>query len=183
MLIKGEQKNVEAFIKILKADYDYTKNTFTADRHMYRLSDIDDETDGMCSFDDNGLYTVHVYGTCAYSCNKCMTESETSYYTMYINDNRPRQTSLIKESKLLNLKIEVFSESDRDDYQEHMVVENGEYIVNEFADVDVYYVEDYDTKEEAEKYLGVDFTDEEWNEREDRDNYIYRGGFNWEFTI
>jgi hypothetical protein len=112
-----------------------------------------------------------------------MMESEKSYYTIYANDNRPRQTSLIKESKLLNLKIELFSESDNEKYQEHILVDNGEVMINEHSDVEVYYVENYDTKEEAEKALGVDFTDEEWNEREDRDNYIYRGGFIWDFTI
>lgn len=183
MLIKGEQKNVEEFITVLKAEYDYVENKFTGDRHMYCLFDIDDESDGMCVIDDNDLYTVHVYGSCTKSCNMCMLESENSYYTMHLNDNRSRQTSLIRESKLLNLKIELFSESESDDYQEHIIVDNGEIVVNESDDVDIYYVEDYDTKEDAEKDLDVEFTDEEWDNREDRDNYIYRGGFIWEFTI
>jgi hypothetical protein len=183
MLIKGEQKNVEEFIKVLKTKYDYEENKFTGDRGMYSLYDIDDTSDGMCAFDDNDLYMVHVYGSCAWTCDMCMMESENSYFAIHLNDDKPRPTSLIKESKLLNLKIELFSESESDDYQEHIIVDNGEIVVNESADVDVYYVEDYDTKEDAEKDLGVDFTDEEWNEREDRDNYIYRGGFIWEFTI
>lgn len=85
------------------------------------------------------------------------------------------------ESKRLNLDIEVYSEECGMCFQEHYVIINGDTVISECVDWQEYAIYDYDTKEEAEKDLGIEITDEEW---ESCDDYISRGGFdNWDFEI
>lgn len=56
----------------------------------------------------------------------------------------------------------------------------GEMILNECVDYYEYYIDEFETKEEAERELDITLTDEEWNEHE----YVSRGGFgDWEFGI
>ena len=66
------------------------------------------------------------------------------------------RSTIDEVSKKLNLKIEVFSEET--DFTEHIIVDNGDIILNEEKDFEERYIEE-------------------------TDSYIKIGGHEWEFTI
>lgn len=81
-----------------------------------------------------------------------------------------------------NLDMEIYSEECGCCFQEHYVYVDGDVVCDECVEYREYFIgDDFDTKEEAEEELGIEITDEEWNNGED---YISRGGFeNWDFEI
>jgi hypothetical protein len=181
MCVKGKKENVEEFIKVIKADYDYGAMEFSYDRHLFRVFQADyDEIEDL----GNGLFQVIIGGDCAWSVNSCMFDNSMfGYYARFKNEygDQFRGTTLPIESKRLNLSIEVFSEECGMCFQEHYVIINGDIVENECVDFYEYYLRDYDTKEEAEAELEIEITDEDWN---GPDDFISRGGFDsWDFSI
>lgn len=183
MRVKGKKENIEEFIKVMKADYNYNTMEFTADRHMYRIFEAYLETD--IEEVDDDVYAVTINGDCAWSVNSCMFDNGFSYYGRNKNDygDKFRGTTVPIESKRLELDIEIFSEETGCCFMEHYIVRKGDVEVDECVDYYEYYVEDYETKEEAEEDLDIKITDEEWDNREDNDYYINRGGIEWDFEI
>ena len=77
--------------------------------------------------------------------------------------------------------MEVYSEESGCCFQEHYVFVDGDLICEECVEWNEYWIDDYETKEEAEGELGIKITDEEWNSG---DACFTRGGFeNWDFEI
>ena len=177
MKVKGAKEDVEEFIQVIKADYNYDTMEFSFDRHLQRVFDAEEEE--LIANDDN-TYSVFISGECAWSVIVCMLED--GYYVdmkARLGD-KFRGTTLEIESKRLNLAIEVFSEECGMEFQEHCIVKNGVLEVYKCVDWNEYFLDEYDSKEEAEDDLDIEITDEEWEERE----MITRGGFgDWEFTI
>ena len=177
MYVKGSKEDVEEFIKVIKADYDYGTMKFSHDRHMFRVFSADEVE---IEKRDDGKYGVVINGDCAWSVQSCMLED--GYYARCKAQygDQFRGTSLENESENLNLEIEVFSEECGCCFQEHYVIRNGYVDVEECVEWHEYFIDEYDTKEEAEKDLEIEITDQEWEIRE----IITRGGFdNWDFTI
>jgi len=177
MKVKGAKEDVEEFIQVIKADYNYDTMEFSFDRHLQRVFDAEEEE--LIANDDN-TYSVFISGECAWSVIVCMLDD--GYYVdmkARLGD-KFRGTTLEIESKRLNLAIEVFSEECGMEFQEHCIAKNGVLEVYECVDWNEYFLDEYETKEEAEDDLDIEITDEEWEERE----MITRGGFgDWEFTI
>lgn len=177
MKVIGVKEKVEEFIKVLKADYSYSNNNFSFDRHMFRVFDAavyDEEIN-----DDN--YIAYINGNCAWSVATCMFEN--GYYKD-VKERFPdifRGTTVVDESKKLQLKIEIFSEECGMCFQEHYLIDNGNIKIDESVDWQEYYLGDYKTKSEAEKDLETTITDEEWKEH--KTDYIERGGFEWDYSI
>lgn len=178
MCVRGQKKNVEEFIKVIKADYNYTDMKFTYKRHLFRVFSADyDELEQV----ENDDYRVIISGDCAWSVATCMLPH--GYYRSLKAEypNEFRGTTLQKESRKLNLAIEVYSEECGMCFQEHYLFDNGEEIINECVDYNEYAIYEYTSKAEAEEDLGIEITDEEWNSGEE---YIKRGGFEeWDFEI
>ena len=177
MYVKGTKDNVEDFIKVIKSNYDYGTMEFEYDRHMFRVFSADE---GELEVLDNDTYGVVINGDCAWSVASCMLEG--GYYSRCKDSygENFRGTTLTRESEILNLEIEVFSEECGMCFQEHYIVRYGVLEVNEYVDWYEYFLDDYETKEEAEEDLEIKITDEEWEMRE----IITRGGFGtWDFTI
>ena len=178
MCVVGTKENVEEFTKVINADYDYRTMQFSYDRHMFRVFEAEcDEIEER----DNGIYQTVINGYCAWSVSSCMLEGG------YYKDCKERYgsnfrgTTLLIESKRLNIDIEVFSEESGMCFQEHYVIRDGRLICNECVDWNEYWIDDYETKEEAEAELDITITDEEWN---CGDACFSRGGFeNWDFEI
>ena len=79
-----------------------------------------------------------------------------------------------------NLDMEVYSEEPGCCFQEHYMFIDGYMVLDECVDYYEYYIEEFETKEEAERELDITLTDEEWNEH----GFVSRGGFgDWEFGI
>lgn len=180
MCVKGTRENVNEFIKVIQAGYDYGSMEFDYDRHLFRVFEAYYET-----IEDlgHGLSQVIINGNCAWSVSSCMLDDHPTGYYNTLKQRYPnefRGTTLQIESKNLNLGIEVFSEESGMCFQEHYVIINGNITVNECVDYNEYYLDEYETKEEAEEDLDIEITDEEWEEHE----FISRGGFdNWDFEI
>lgn len=178
MCIKGKKENVEEFIKVIQANYDYGTMEFSYDRHLFRVFEAYYKEIEQVGDD---VYQVVIGGDCAWSVSSCMFED--GYYGRIKAEypNEFRGTTLPIESKRLGLDIEVFSEEGGCAFQEHYVIINGDVIIDECVDWEEYDISEYDTKEEAETDYGIEITDEEWNSGED---FISRGGFgNWDFDI
>lgn len=97
-------------------------------------------------------------------------EEEHEYITLY------------EACKRWNLAMEVYSEEGGCQFQEHFICDKGEVICEDCVEWEEYDIGDYESKEEAEEDLDVEFTDEEWANHDDY--RITRGGFeNWDFEI
>lgn len=181
MCVKGERKNIEEFIKVIQADYDYGTMEFSHDRHFFRVFEASyDEIEEL----GNEKCQVIIKGYCAWSVSSCMFDNYSlSYYSSLKKDypNEFRGTTLPIESERLNLDIEVYSEECGMCFQEHYVILKGDLVCDECVDWCEYYLCDYETKEDAERELEIEITDEEWEGDED---FISRGGFgDWDFSI
>lgn len=181
MCVKGKKENIEEFIKVIEANYNYGTMEFSYDRHFFRVFEAYYEEIEQVKDD---IYQVIIGGDCAWSVSSCMFDNHSlGYYATFKKDygDKCRGTTLPIESKNLNLSIEVYSEECGMCFQEHYVIINGDVVVDECVDWYEYYLRDYATKSEAEEELEIEITDEEWN---GQDDYISRGGFdNWDFTI
>lgn len=88
--------------------------------------------------------------------------------------------TLWEACKKWNLIMEVYSEESGCEFQEHFICDKGDVICNECVEWHEYCICDYETKEEAEKELGLEILDEEWEGEE----WIHRGGFgDWVYEI
>jgi hypothetical protein len=180
MCVVGKKENIEEFIKVIQADYDYGNMVFNNDRHMFRVFEA--ECNGVEQRYGN-VYEAVINGYCAWSVSSCMLEG--GYYNSFKKEypSEFRGTTLPIESKRLNLDIEVYSEESGMCFQEHYVIIDGEIVRNECVDWEEVWVEDFETKEEAEEELEIKITDEEWAAGQD-EGYFTRGGFeNWDFNI
>lgn len=181
MCVVGKQReNVEEFIKVMQADYDYGKMEFSYDRHLFRVFEAECNEIVEC---DDGIFAVVINGYCAWSVASCMFDG--GYYRSFKEEygSNSRGTTLFIESKKLNLNIEVYSEESGMCFQEHYIIMNGELTCEESVDWEEVWVEDYETKEEAEEDLEITITDEEWAIGLE-EGYFTRGGFkNWDFEI
>lgn len=180
MCVKGKKKSIEEFIKVIKSNYDYNVMEFEYNRHLFRVFEADyNEIEQVGA----NTYQVIINGYCAWSVASCMLDG--CYYYADLKKRFPnefRGTTLQKESKKLNLDIEVYSEECGCCFQEHYVIVNGDLVVDECVDWYEYYLGDFKTKEEAERELEISITDKEW--LENKDDYISHGGFDsWDFEI
>jgi hypothetical protein len=177
MCVVGAKENVEEFIRVINADYDYGTMEFSCDRHMFRVFEATcDEIEER----GDGKFQTVINGYCAWSVSSCMLEGG------YYRDCKERYgenfrgTTLRIESQRLNLDIEVYSEESGMCFQEHYIFNNGNLVCDECRDWCEYWLDDYETKEEAEAELGITITDNEWEEGE----CFSRGGFKtWDFEI
>lgn len=179
MCVKGNKENIEEFIKVMKSDYNYNTMEFGFDRHMFRVFEA--ECDEVEEYDD-GVFQAIINGYCAWSVSSCMLEG--GYYKDCKDSfgDDFRGTTLLLESKRLNIDIEVYSEECGMCFQEHYIITNGELECDECVDWSEIWIDDYKTKEEAEADLEMSITDEEWAIGLE-EGYFTRGGFNWDFEI
>lgn len=182
MKVVGKKENVEEFIKIMQANYDYRAMEFSHDKHMGGrvFEAYVDEFKEV----DNNKFAAIICGDCAWSVSSCMFGGEWSYYNGFKNDyqDKCRSTTVPIESKELDLNIEIFSEESGCCFMEHYLVRKGDVEIEDCVDWEEYFIDEYETKEEAEEELGVEFTDEEWENAEDG-CVINRGGIEWDYEI
>ena len=87
--------------------------------------------------------------------------------------------TLDEASKMWNLEIEIYSEESGCCFQEHYLLNNGTFEIDECVRWEEYFLDEFSTKEEAENSLQMSITDAQWAEQ-----YVSVGGFeNQEFVI
>lgn len=79
--------------------------------------------------------------------------------------------NLYEACDYFKIEIEVFSEEPECQFSEHILI-SGEERVDETRHFEEIFFDDYDSKEEAEKETGYEFTYEELNK-----GFAQRGGF------
>jgi hypothetical protein len=170
MCVKGQHKDIEVF---------YNAMSQNGNIYMGRGADAEIRYE-----DEEGR--AFIDGWCKWSVESAMITNaismRTETGTWYFGDKDPSQLefiTLMEASERWNLAVEVYSEECGCEFQEHLVIVNGEWICDECVDWCEYDLNDYETREEAEDELDIKITDEEWINR-----FVTRGGFEeWEFEI
>jgi len=186
MKVNGKRENVKEFIDVMKTectvDWEHSNGTSKmkykcygdSDRYFWNLDDF-------CFSDihdlGNGKVSVYIRGECSYSVYCCMFEGESTYLEFYQGSNG---TTLLKESKKLNLDVEVFSSEPAYGFMEHYLIKNGVFLVNDVIDYYEYWLEDYEDVDELNEVCGTNFTQEDWD---NADDFISEGGVEWHFSI
>lgn len=140
------------------------------------------ETD--LTFEEDGA--AFMSGTCKWSVisalvdNAISMRTEPDLWAFSSEDKDLEFITLFEACKKWNLVLEVYSEECGLEFQEHFICNKGEVICEECVEWHEYDIYDYNTKEEAEKELGFEITDEEW----EHEDFIHRGGFgDWVYEI
>lgn len=189
MMVKGKKKDVDTLVKWLNAGYDYFIDdngvptlVCDSDHHFYRvLSAQSGEIDG----EDEDVIRQTVHGDCAWSVATSMLKGRESIYHMpndKFEDIR-KDVNLVDASWLLDLEIEVYSKEPGMCFAEHYLINGGKMIIKESTEFILFCLEDYKTKEEAEKDLDLTITDKEWANRNKNDGWVERCDYNFKFCI
>lgn len=174
MKVRGNKGDIEQFYNALSQN---------GSIYMGRGAEAD------LTFEDDDYATID--GWCKWSIISALVHNAISMRTepdiWYWGDGTSSENlefvTLWEACKRWNLVMEVYSEEGGCEFQEHYICDKGEILCDECVDWSSYDVYDYETKEEAEEELGIEFTDEEW-ESQDEDGRITNGGFDsWDFTI
>lgn len=181
MRVVGDPLNVKKFIEIMQVDeYDTTPN---GKPHFFRIFEahLEKKSDVKHGF-------AHIDGYCAWSIVSCMTDvSPHTYYNQHaydLDDNGeiklPNATHLAETTKKLNLKVETFAEEAGVGFEEHIIYDNGEEVLNDVVDMVEYLTDDYIDVHELNKESNLNIDKETFAKNE----YIKLGGFDiWDFTI
>lgn len=154
MLVKGTKENCKEFLNIMKG---------THERYFGRVEfGYPQETD----YETH--YEISTDGECAWSVVCTMVES-----VSYCDRNTP-STTLLEESKLLDLDIEVYSSEASMEFAEHYHYKNGEVLAEECVDYFEYFwdKDEFPTLEEFNDYYGTSFTTKDFY-----DDLAIAGGF------
>ena len=140
-------------------------------------------------FEDNDFAALT--GTCKWSIQSAVidnaismrTDSRPWYFGEGLSSKDFEFVTLYEACKRWNLVMEVYSEECGCQFQEHFVCDKGEVLCDDCVGWEEYFVEDYETKEEAEEDLEITITDEEWATGLEEGCFT-RGGFeSWDFEI
>ena len=176
MMVRGSSKNVEEFINIIKADYNYTTMEFTAPRHFFRVFEAIVDQDRK---PDTQREVIIIFD-CAWSVYSCMMEGPFTYFNDFLERENNRGTSLIKESERLCLSIEVFSQEIGMAFEEHYIIHNGKVYVDKEYDLQIYDYDYYDDINDFKSKTGItDITQEQF----DYDGFYASSDLKWEYSI
>lgn len=173
MCVKGNHNDIENFYKAMSQE----GNVYMGRGGVAEINYEDEENrafiDGWCKWSIQSAMIA----------NAISMREEPDKWFWGENENKEdfEFITLIEACKKWNLVMEVYSEEPGCEFQEHILIDKGNVIIDECVDYYEYYVEEFETKDEAEKEYDIIITDKEWDNRE---SYITRGGFeNWDFEI
>lgn len=196
MTVRGRADCVDEFIKILQANYCYYKDkenkdytwcadpkNFTHIPHFFRIFDA--------SLIDDPVYISQVYKCVsisievAWSVYSCMFPGPHTYYSDFQKEHFGDHfgSNILKESKRLQLEIEVWSYEPGMVFQEHYKICSGILVKNEVFNFNCLWLEDYSNYEEFVKDCKGDtfpLTEQQFNERIENNDYYYEYGLHEE---
>ena len=172
MLVKGKHEDIEAFYNAMQQEGKFCMGRGAeADIH-YEDDEKLAEIDGWCKWSVESSLIDNAIDMREHPERWSWGGEEKSNEMEFI--------TLPEACAKWNLVMEVYSEEPGCEFQEHLIIDKGNWIAHDCVDYAEYYIGEYDTKEEAEEELGIIITDEEW----EREDYVGRGGFpNWDFEI
>lgn len=153
MRVKGRADNLRKFDNIIvNSEVSYPKEKYFRRCEFELLTD----PEILLNIEDDEILYIDYSGTCAWSVGYAMAYNNPNFVLI---ENDALATNLQRESELLALDIEVFSEEGGCGFQEHYLYKEGWQIENETVDFEEIY-------------------------NEETDDYERIGGFeSWEFTI
>ena len=172
MKVRGDKNDIEKFCKAIQQE---------GNIWIGRGANID------IDFEDDDLACLT--GDCKWSIQSALIDNAISMRTnpdrWHFGSGRDANEfefiTLYEACERWSIVMEVYSEECGCQFQEHFICDKGTVLCDDCVEWEEYWLDDYETKEEAEEELGVEFTDEEWESRDDR---ITRGGFkDWNFEI
>ena len=183
MKIKGKETNVKEFLTIIQ--YKHPKEIHFA--RIFSAEILNEYTD------KNNQYIAEVAGDCVWSVYYCMFTGFATYYTDTCKEI-PTLSNIPKESKRLNLDIEIYSTEPGMCFAEHYIVKNGNIEIDETTHYERHYYESvdpltiYDPSEEEIKNFNE--WKKEWNlpddltlDQLDDNDCVEIGGFNKGYHI
>lgn len=160
MNVRGYSSNVDEFIAILQAKYSYCKDSangdysycvdpknFTHIPHFFRVFSA-------VPFDEvqhSGVYKcVSIEFEVAWSVHSCMFPGSITYYNDYELDHKGEHfaSTILIESKRLQLEIEIWSYEPGIAFQEHYKICSGVLVKDECFDFSIACLEGYSNYEE-----------------------------------
>lgn len=171
MRLRGSHDNIEHF---------YNAMIQNGDIWMGRGADAEIE------FEDEDC--ARITGNCKWSIVSALIDNAISMRSgskrWYFGAYKPSEFITLWEAcKKWSVDMEVYSEEGGCCFQEHFMCIDGEIVCEDCVNWEEYFVDDYETKEEAEEDLEIEITDEEWEEGLSEGRFT-RGGFeNWDFEI
>ena len=169
MRVRGKRENIEKF---------YNSMNQQGNIYMGRGAEA--------SIDYGDDDVAEIVGWCKWSVvsalidNAISMRTEPNKWHFFEDISEVEFITLIEACQKWDLDMEVYSEEPGCCFQEHFLVINGELVDEDCVDWYEYCIDDYDTKEDAERELGIEITDEEWR----NDAFVGRGGFeSWDFEI
>ena len=157
MKISGKAKNIKELVDMLSRKGQY-KNDGLGRVFECCYDDYDFEV-----ANDEDIIGVNVFLDVAWSIQSAMRN----------NSSRNLET----ETKRLNLVVEAYSTEPGFGFQEHVLIDRGEVIIDECIDYEEYYVGDYESIEAYNEDNDTDFTEDMVNENED----VCIGGYGNEY--
>lgn len=160
MRITGKKKNVEEMIQIIQGVGEFKHDSIG---RVFDCCIVDDYSLESAKNDD--IVSIDVCGDCAWSIES----------SMLVNDRR----NLLTETKRLNLIIEAYSSEPGCQFQEHVLINRGEVVIDASVDYKEYWVQEFDTIAEFNEEYGTNFTEDMVNENGD----VCIGGFGDEYGV
>lgn len=156
MRITGRKKNIEELIRMMQWEGEYINDG------LGRIfsCEITDEVPLELA-EANDVISIDVCGDCAWSVNSAMR----------VSNRRPY--SLESEAKRLNLVVEVYSSEPGIGFQEHVLIDRGDVLIEDCVDYEEHWVQEYDTIEDYNAEYDTNFTEDMVNDNGD----ICIGGF------
>ena len=112
------------------------------------------------SIDWDGDNVALIDGCCKWSVHSAMVSNAISmrndpkgWYWGDVNYEELEFITLFEACQRWNLVMEVYSEESGCEFQEHYICDKGDILCDECVDWAEYYLDDYETKEEAEEYI------------------------------
>ena len=127
----GNRESLKMLEKILIEDYDYLDEEYINNKNNIKhLSRVFSAHVEESYFNNNDDGFICVCGECAWSVDTCMLSGDGTYYNM--NKNTQSNVTCLEEiTKELGLVIEIFSEEYGMEFTEHILVNNGNVLIND----------------------------------------------------
>ena len=162
--VKGYKPEVDEFIRILNADYDYSSMEFSHIPHLFRVFYVEELEYYIIPKSDN-IVVAELYCDCAWSAYSCMFPGEHTYYDSLKNRlSHFYGTNIIDLSKNLRLDIEIITKEPGMLFQEHYRIINGDLVLEKEFSFDLDHIDGYDNYQDYKKeYQDTKLTEDEFN--------------------
>jgi hypothetical protein len=143
MKITGQAKGVKEFIRMLQWKDEFEYNG------LGRVFEFSFETEDIDKKREDEIVSVVGFGDCAWSVLCSM-----------MAEYRGANPSLESESERLGLVVEVYSSEPGCQFQEHMLFNKGDVVINECVDYEEHWIWEFDTIEEYNDEYETNFTED-----------------------